>query len=91
MPIVKINFSEPTKLEKVKCHILRIINYFYIRKKCVRLFDCRWPSFRKSAKEFGILKCIYAYDVFFNGVPFFKCLILANVVVWLIMFFTLKK
>jgi len=35
-------------------------------------------------REFGLWKFIWGTDIFINGLPFMKCLVLANIVVWVI-------
>jgi hypothetical protein len=42
-------------------------------------------NFREVVDEFGILKTIWGYDIFLNGVPFLKSIVLANVIVWIIL------
>ena len=37
-------------------------------------------------REIGWLKTLWGYDIFLGNVPFLKSLVLANVIVWLILF-----
>ena len=45
-------------------------------------------DFPSLIKEYGYLKAIWGYDIFLNGVPFLKTLVLlnivANVAIWLL-------
>ena len=37
-------------------------------------------DFPRQVKEYGYLKTIWGYDIFLNGVPFLKTLVLLNIV-----------
>jgi hypothetical protein len=41
---------------------------------------------RGAFEHFGLWNLFWGSDIFINGVPFIKCLILVNIVVWLILF-----
>ena len=43
-------------------------------------------DFKSIIREIGWLKTIWGYDIFMNGVPLLKTLVLANVIAWVIMF-----
>ena len=43
-------------------------------------------DFEPIIREIGWMKTIWGYDIFLNKVPLLKSLVLANVIMWLIMF-----
>jgi hypothetical protein len=49
-----------------------------------RLVDLRIS--RYVIKQWGIWRVLWGTDVFINGIPIFKLLILANILIWLILF-----
>lgn len=78
------------KIDSIKGISLKAVQFFYQKGSGkIRLIDCDFKLF-SNIKFYGLLKCIYGYDLFFNNIPFLKCLLLANVIVWLIMYFTLR-
>ena len=37
-------------------------------------------------REFGLLKLIWGTDIWINNVPVLKCIIAANILVWILLF-----
>lgn len=55
----------------------------------IKIYHAKWRAldFTIDVRPKGLrewLNLIYGWDIFFNGVPFLKTLILANILVWLI-------
>ncbi|GAG52273.1 unnamed protein product [marine sediment metagenome] len=44
-----------------------------------------WQSY-SSLKEFGLLRLIWGTDIWIQGVPTVKCMIGANILVWILLF-----
>jgi len=42
-------------------------------------------DWKSIIKEIGLLKTIWGYDIFLNGVPFLKTLVLLNIIVWIVL------
>jgi hypothetical protein len=40
-----------------------------------------------NIKQYGIWRVIWGTDIFINDVPFLKCIVLANILVWLAVIF----
>lgn len=54
-------------------------------KKVWRAVDIHAPI--QSIKEIGFLTWFWGTDIFINDVPLLKCMVVANVVVWILVYF----
>ena len=42
-------------------------------------------DFKPMLEEYGWLKVLWGYDIFMNGVPMMKSIMLANVITWIVL------
>lgn len=56
-----------------------------------RAIDIQVKDFKEVCKQAGLLNTLYSIDIFICNVPVIKSIILLNIIVWIIFYFTLVR